>query len=144
MRIVRFISLFMIGSFLFIGCGKDNNTNTNVDEGAAGGSISVHVSDGDPKSRPIYTWSDGSADISSTMAMQLKVARTSDSGTVVWAVASDDISNAVQSPIQHGTTQSGTHQSANSEPDLQTNIPYRVTVTKADGTFGFREFTVLP
>jgi len=144
MRLYKYGGLVLLPFILTIGCGKDHNSNTTIDEGAAGGSISVHVSDGDPKSRPIYTWSDGSLDITSTMAMEVKVARTS-SSTPVWAVLSLDASqNSVQSPIQHDTTQAGTTRTANSELDLETNITYRVTVTKADHTFGYREFTVLP
>ncbi len=144
MRIYKLPALMVVLSIVLLGCGKGNNTNTNVDEGAAGGSISVHVSDGDPKSRPIYTWSDGSTDISATTAMQLRVARTSNLNTIIWAVSSLDPSqNAVQSPIQHDTTQAGTTPTG-SEIDLSTNITYRVTVTKADNTSGYREFTVLP
>jgi hypothetical protein len=135
-------SIFLV-LFLLVGCGKANNANTHIQEGKSGGSLLINVSDGNPISRPIYTWSDSSNDIT---AMQLKVARTSALDTVVWAVSSLDPSqNAVQSPIQHATTESGTTQTANSELDLQTDILYRVTVTKADGfTSGFMEFTVLP
>jgi hypothetical protein len=136
-------SLIFLALFLLVGCGKANNTNTHIQEGKSGGSLLVNVSDGNPISRPIYTWSDSSNDIT---AMQLKVARTSALNTAVWEVSSPDPSlNAVQSPIQHATTESGTTQTANSELDLQTDILYRVTVTKADGiTSGFMEFTVLP
>ncbi|MBI3810958.1 MAG: hypothetical protein HY283_01955 [Nitrospirae bacterium] len=136
-------SLIFLALFLLIGCGKANNTNTHIQEGKSGGSILVNVSDGNPISRPIYTWSDINNDIT---AMKVTVARTSALSTPVWEVSSPNPSvNAVQSPIQHATTESGTTQTANSELDLQTDIWYRVTVTKADIlTSGFMEFMVLP
>ena len=145
MRILRCIGFVLAASFFFVACGLDDKGNILIEEGAAGGSISVHVSDGNPKSRPIYTWSDAGTDISSSMAREVKVARASDLNTIVWAVtALDPSQNTVQSPIQHGTTQAGTIQAADSELDLGMDITYRVTVTKADSTFGYREFTVLP
>ncbi len=145
MQSSKYGGFILLALLSLVGCGKDENVDTCIQEDAVGGPISVHVSCGDPVSRPFYTWSDGTTDITATMAMQVKVVRAS-APDVVWAVVSDIPSqNAVQSPIQHGTTQSGTNQTANTELDLSTDVTYRVTVTKADGmTTGFREFTIQP
>lgn len=144
MRRVRFISLFMIGFFLFIGCGLDENVDTNIEEGAATGLLSVHVSDGDPLSKPIYTWSDAAG----ATAVDVKVARVADLNATVWELQSNDPTlDYIQSPVTQGVNQSSNTfmPAVNSpEPDLQTDVWYRVTVTKADNSTGYREFLIKP
>lgn len=145
-RLVRFVSFAAVLSIVLSGCGKDQNTNTNIDEGAAGGSISVHVSDGDSLSKPIYTWSyllpDGSSD---TSAMKLKVARVSDLNTPVWEVQSSAAQDNIQNPVIHGTVPSNAGPVVETETDLQTNVDYRVTVSKVPpGPTGYREFLIKP
>ena len=145
MFVVRLITLVLPCLLWAAGCGQDENLNPNIIEGAAGGSALLHVSDGNPISKPLYSWSDITNPIDSNTAMQIQVARTSELDTTVWGVISSDPNqNLIQSPWPHGTSTSSVAPTINTEPDLQTNIEYRVTVTKVDGTFGYREFTILP
>lgn len=124
-----------------MGCGKDSNVNTHIEEGKSAGSIIVHVSDGDPISRPIYTWSEGT----DNTVTRVKVARTTNTNISVWEVRSTDPSqDSIQSPWQHATATSFAFQTAGTEIDLDTDIWYRVTVTKADLHTGYREFRIKP
>ncbi|MBI3995765.1 MAG: hypothetical protein HY349_07305 [Nitrospirae bacterium] len=139
---VRFIGLFVVGSFLLIGCGEDKNVDTCIQEGAATGLISVHISCGDPVSRPIYTWSEGS----DTTAANVRVARV-DPSESVWELQSNNPGlDVIQSPVTHGISQANTFEPAagSPEPDLQTDVLYRVTVTRADNSTGYREFLIKP
>ncbi|HTN42353.1 MAG TPA: hypothetical protein VMN77_00985 [Nitrospiria bacterium] len=134
------LGLLLIPAFL-MGCGQSNNSNTNIQEGKSGGNIIVHVADGDPTSRPLYTWEDLNNDMT---AMKIAVARTSDLKDV-WSIQSTTLSDTIQSPWQQGTTGGSVSETVSTERDLQTNIEYRVTITKADGiTSGYRNFTIMP
>lgn len=136
----------MLALLSLVGCGKDENVDTCIQEGAPGGSISVHVSCGNPISRPIYTWSyilpDGSSD---TTAMRVTVARVSDLNTPVWEVQSSAAQDNIQNPVIHGTVPSNAGPVHETETDLQTNVDYRVTVSKVPpGPTGYREFLIKP
>jgi len=137
---VRFISFFAMGLFLIIGCGKNNDTNTTVQEGTCKGPIIVHVSDGQPKSEPIYSWDNGLV----TAADIIAVARTSNLSTPVWEIQSaPPQTNKIQSPWQQGTTSGSVSTIANTEVTLQSQIEYRVTITDQDGvTSGYCNFTI--
>lgn len=138
---VRLIGLFVVGSLLLIGCGEDKQIDTRIEEGAFTGTFSVHVSDGNPVSRPVYTWSNGA----NTDAMRVTVARVADVATAVWEVQSDNPSlDNIQSPVTHGVSQPSTFESATDERDLQTDIWYRVTVTKSDFSTASRDFLIKP
>lgn len=142
MRIFRFIAFFVVGSFLNISCGNNtNNTNSTVQEGASGGNMIVHVTDGDPVSQPMYSWEDLS---NNTMAEKISVARTSALNTPVWGVQSVDVTqNLIQSPWQQGTSGGSVSVFSSSEVQLQSGIEYRVTITEAGGTpSGYINFTI--
>jgi hypothetical protein len=140
--------LILLTLFLSTGCGRDKNVDTNIDEGAVGGSISVHVSDGNPASRPIYTWSDGSTDTTANMATRVTVARVDDLNTLVWGVSSPTVQDNIQSPVTHGTVPVNAtplDTGGNEELDLQTDVWYRVTISKVPpGPAGYREFLIKP
>jgi len=127
---------------LLFGCGSNNDSNNSVEEGAPGGSIVVHASDGNPTSQPVYTWLDGL----SSSANDLKVARQSNTGTAVWEIRSANPSqDDITSPWQHGQTSGGTVvEIASSETSLQTDVMYIVTVTNSSGHSGSREFRIKP
>ena len=142
MRMIGFVGFSLISLFLIIGCGKSNSDiNSTVQEGAAGGNIIVHVSDGQPSSQPIYTWEDSNND---TTAEEIAVAKTSDLNTIVWGVHSSNVNNNdIPSPRQQGKTGGFDTAFVTTEITLQSNIEYRVTITKAGGTpSGFRNFTI--
>jgi len=142
---VKFLWGLLLIPALLMGCGKSNNTNTNVQEGKSGGNILVHVSDGDTISRPLYSWEDP---INNDMsAMKIEVAQTSNLSSPVWGEQSNDPSkNNIQSPLTQGDPGSSLYAPfVTTDLDLQSNIEYRVTITKADGiTSGYREFTIVP
>ena len=146
MRIGRFIGFLAMGLFLIIGCGKNTSTNSTVQEGKGSGSLIVHVADGNPSIKPLYTWEDSTGD---TSAEDIKVARTSDLNTTVWEVQSNQATqNFLGSPWQQGTSSPNSTETITKETDLTINIPYRVTITKVDGSgnpvgSGYREFTVI-
>ena len=144
MQMGRFISLIVISFFLFIGCGKDENIDSCIDEGAVGGPISVHVSCGDSVSTPIYSWSDGSNDPSATRVM---VTPTSpNNAPAVWDVFDASLQDSIHSAVIHGPAPFGSAQQVTApELDLKIDVWYRVTVTKADPTqSGTREFLIKP
>lgn len=128
-----------------MGCGNDSNVNTHIEEGASGGSIIVHVSDGDPISTPVYSWSDNTNDAT---AMRVVVAPVDDLSALVWDLRSESATvDSIHWPVIHGMTQVGTFEANvnNPKPDLDSNVWYRVTVTKADiGQSGSREFLIKP
>ena len=145
MRLIRLIGFFAMGIFLIIGCGKNPSSSSCIQEGATSGSLIVHVSCGNPEQMPLYTWEDPISNDST--AENITVARTSDLKTPVWEVqSSSPIQNNLNSPWQQGT---GANQTVTTETNLTTNIPYRVTITKVDGSgtptgSGYREFTIEP
>ena len=133
MRMVRFIGFFAMGLFLIIGCGKNTDTNTTVQEGAAGGAgIIVHVSDGNPSSQPIYSWTNPDT---STNAEKITVSRTSCTDPLVWGIeATPPGQDGILSPWQQGTYSASVTALSKNEQSLTSSIEYCVTVTKADGS----------
>lgn len=148
MRLDKYGSFVLLVLLLMIGCGKDNNSNTTIQEGKAGGSILVNVSDGNPKTQPIYTWThtllDGNSDI--TASRVTVVPTTPNNASPVWDVVDTTLQDSIHLPVVHGPSPFGSVQQVTTpELDLQTNVWYRVTVTKGDQTTaGFREFLILP
>ncbi|MBI3597710.1 MAG: hypothetical protein HY203_11235 [Nitrospirae bacterium] len=138
--------IFLI-PLLSIGCGKDQNVNTHIQEGASGGTgIIINVSDGNPISKPVYSWFDTNNN-SDTTASRVTVAPNSpNNAPPVWDVFDATLQNSIHSPVVHGPPPPGSAQQVvNPELDLQTNVWYRVTVTKGNQTTtGFREFLILP
>jgi hypothetical protein len=132
--------LILLALLFLIGCGKDHNSNTHVEEGASKGAISVDVSDGNPLTRPFYIWEDING---IKTAMNLKVEQLSPL-TTVWEVVSPLPQENLTSPVIHAVSQPGTADTI-AGGDLQTDVWYRVTVTKGDlTTFGSREFLIKP
>jgi hypothetical protein len=141
MRIFRFTAFFVLVSFLIIGCGNNSNSNSTIQEGSGNGTIIVHVSDGNPASRPLYTWEDLTND---TTAEKISVARTTALNTPVWGVQSVNFTDNIQSPWPQGSTTASVSTISTTEVDLKSQIEYRVTITKADGiTSGYRNFTIM-
>ncbi|HET6466146.1 MAG TPA: hypothetical protein VLY20_03035 [Nitrospiria bacterium] len=139
----KFGFLILLIPALLAGCGKDNNSNSNVQEGAAGGDLVVTVAPGNPASRPLYLWTDITG--TAVNAATITVARTTDLNTIVWGIATNTNTDALQSPWQQGSLSTIVTPIVQTEVDLQTNVTYRVTVTKADNqTSGYHEFTLLP
>jgi len=143
MRIFRFTSFFVVGSFLLIGCGNNSSSNSNIQEGATGGSLIVNVSPGNSTSQPFYSWEDSTLN---PTAATISVARTSDLSTPVWGVTSNPPDqNLIPSPWEQGSSTALITETASTERTLETNITYRVTITKGNGTTdGWREFTIMP
>jgi hypothetical protein len=140
MRMARFIGLFAMGLSLMVGCGKNTDTNTTVQEGGSTGSIIVHVSDGSTTSQPVYSWEIGT----DTSADQITVARKSDLNTIVWGIQSaPPLTDKIQSPWQHGTVGGSVTTISTTEDKLQSQIEYQVKITKADNSFGTRNFTII-
>jgi len=141
-RLGRSVWAVIVVAILF-GCGSDNNSNSTIEEGGAGGSIVVHVSDGNPVSQPLYSWSDGSL---SNFASDLKVARQSAPNVAVWEIQSINPSqDLIQAPWQHGTASSSVIVKASTEPNLEADVWYVITVTKVNpSSTGTREFRIKP
>ena len=59
---------------------------------------------------------------------------------IVWGIAAP-MSDAIKSPVVHGTVPTGALPSANSEPTLTAGVAYRVAITLATGQTGFKDFT---
>jgi hypothetical protein len=141
-------ALVFVLSTVLLGCGEDPKVDTNIDEGSTGGSFSVNVSEGDTKTRPIYTWSYIANSVSDNTAYQVTVTRASDTSTPVWEVRALLVQNDIQSYVTHGTVPLNAapiDTGSNEELDLQTDVWYRVTVTRADlSTTGYREFLIKP
>jgi len=134
------VSVIIFPLLFFLGCGKDSNLNLHLEEGAAGGSVLVHISDGDPLTRPVYTWEDISGN---KTAYSLKVEQLTPLSTV-WEVISPATQENLISPVIHAVSQAGTSNTTVGG-DLQTNVWYRVIVTKGDiTTNGSREFLIKP
>jgi hypothetical protein len=115
---------------MLISCGDDS---TSPDGGGGGGglTLAVSVSSG---TKPTYTWPGGGA------AHSVSVMRVSAPTTIVWGIAAP-MSQAITSPVVHGTIPAGALPSANTEPTLTAGVAYRVSVTLGTGQTGFKDFT---
>jgi len=134
------INIIILSLMYSVGCGKDSNVNMHVEEGATGGSILVHVSDGDPLTKPVYTWEDLSGN---KTAYSLKVEQITPL-TPVWEVISPATQENLTSPVIHAVSQAGTTDTTTGG-NLQTDIWYRVVITKGDIiTYGSRDFLIKP
>ena len=94
-----------------------------------GGAIAVDAGAG---TNPAYYWDAG--------VCSLTVARTSNTGRVVWGVTTGT-GNSIFSPYFHGQIKSGVTRIANSESTLTCGIEYRVRVVSTDGSDGWTDFT---
>jgi hypothetical protein len=141
-KLERSIWVVIVAAALF-GCGSNNNSNSTIEEGGASGSIVVHVSDGNPVSQPLYTWSDGSL---SNFAVDLKVARQSAPNVAVWEIQSTNPSqDLIQAPWQQGTSSSSVIVKVSTETNLEADVWYVLTVTKVNpSSSGTRQFRIKP
>ncbi|MEJ5261862.1 MAG: hypothetical protein WHT45_04215 [Ignavibacterium sp.] len=130
-NIYRIISGTLMIVLLVAGCSKDENNPT--DAGSGGNAISITVSAG---TTPQYSWSGGNV-------YSISIVRTSNPGTIVWGLASPG-QNAITSPVTHGTGASLVPlitETATTERTLTSGVQYRVTISRLDGTTGWKEFT---
>lgn len=128
----RIITGTLILILLVLGCSKDENNPTDV--GSGGNAISITVSAG---TTPQYSWSGENV-------YSISIVRTSNPGTIVWGLASPG-QNAITSPVTHGSGASFTPplivETASTERTLTSGVQYRVTISRLDGTTGWKEFT---
>jgi hypothetical protein len=121
---------FALMLLLVAGCKKeDNPADANGDGGSQ---INITIGSG---RNPQYTWGGGNV-------FSLSVVRTASPTTIVWGLASPG-QNGIASPITHGSGASGFTivETAASEKQLATGVQYRISITRIDGTTGFKEFT---
>lgn len=143
MRVFPWIGFLLVLLSVGMSCRLDEEIETKISEGEAGGVLSVHVSDGDLQSRPVYSWSE----VTDKTAQIVTVSRDDNPNTAIWEVVSDQGVDNVLSPVTHGTPPVNSHETAiqNPEMDLSTDIWYRVTVHKTDpGKTSFRKFLIKP
>ncbi len=124
---------FLISSLtiimLFNGCKKDENNP--VDTGNTQTSqIAITIGSG---TKPQYSWSGGNV-------FSLSIVRTANQTVVVWGLATPG-QNGITSPITNGTAPTGSVETAGTERTLTAGVQYRVSISRLDGTIGFKEFT---
>lgn len=139
-RAMRLYVPFLLTALLFtLSCGAGTSgTSTDTTTSTTGGTIDVSVTSG---MTPQYSWTGGDA-------YTLSVIRVSAPAMVVWGVQSMPTftaaaTNTVASPVTHGTVPAGLMQISylNTEATLTSGVAYRVSVSRADGSVGWREFT---
>lgn len=131
MNLFRLISSLLMLVLLFAGCSNDDSNPTNP--GTGSNAIAITVGTG---TSPQYSWSGGNV-------YSISIVRTSNPNTIVWGLASPG-QNAIASPVKHGTGASMTSmiiETGTAERVLTAGVQYRVSVTRLDGTTGWKEFT---
>ena len=130
----KFISSFyiLVSSVTILlligGCKKDESNP--VDTGSGGSQIAITIGSG---TKPQYSWSGGNV-------FSLSITRTAAATVVVWGLATPG-QNGVASPVTNGTAPTGSVETAVTERTLTAGVQYRVSISRLDGTIGFKEFT---
>ena len=130
----KFTSFYILISsvtvlMLFGGCKKDENNP--VDTGNTKTSqIAITIGSG---TKPQYSWSGGNV-------FSLSIVRTANQTVVVWGLATPG-QNGIASPITNGTVPAGSVETAVTEKTLTLGVQYRISISRLDGTIGFKEFT---
>lgn len=114
--------IFLLGACRNGSTGPVDNCLALEQAGAGSGTatacpLNITVSSG---TKPTYTWN------GNTSAETVGVVRVSDPGTVVWGI------DNVQTPLKHGTAQTGSSVYASRETTLTAGVIYRVTVSRRD------------
>ncbi len=113
---------------LINGCKKD--ASNPVDTGSGDSQIAITIGSG---TKPQYSWSGGNV-------FSLSIMRTANPTTVVWGLATPG-QNGVASPVTNGTAPTGSIETAVTEQTLTAGVQYRISISRLDGTTGFKEFT---
>jgi hypothetical protein len=114
---------------LISSCKKDENNP--VDTGNTQTSqIAITIGSG---TKPQYSWSGGNV-------FSLSIVRTANQTVVVWGLATPG-QNGIATPITNGTAPTGSVETAGTERTLTAGVQYRVSISRLDGTIGFKEFT---
>ncbi|MFH0991287.1 MAG: hypothetical protein V1799_14870 [bacterium] len=118
------IVLLLIG-----GCKKDENNPADAGNTQAS-QIAITIGSG---TKPQYSWSGGNV-------FSLSIVRTTNQTVVVWGLATPG-QNGIASPVTNGTTPAGSVETAVTERTLTVGVQYRISISRLDGTTGFKEFT---
>lgn len=129
MNVIRLVLVAVLVALVIGGCKK--NEDNPADAGNTQTSqIAITIGSG---TRPQYTWGGGNV-------FSVSIVRTANQTVVVWGLATPG-QNGVASPITKGTAPTGSVETAVTERTLTAGVQYRVSISRLDGTTGFKEFT---
>ncbi len=131
MKTIQTITIIISFCILVGGCKKDESNPASSGNTSQG--INITVSSG---TNPNYSWTGGNV-------MSLSIVRTASPATIVWGLTSPG-QNGIASPVTHGTGASGTtivETGMSEKSGLTAGVQYRISLTRLDGTTGFKEFT---